>query len=79
MPLGPINVLLGNIHFRDLSSVVTHFWEKRKSLDRSYFFVFCRATLLYACQKSQLEIPNVLNELISEIFPSFKILQLCGS
>lgn len=45
VPLGPINILLGNIHFRDLSSVVTHFWEKRKSLDRSYFLSFVE--LLY--------------------------------
>jgi hypothetical protein len=71
-----MNVLAQSIHFRSESSVPIYFGEKLQSLYVTFFF-FCHYFTL-CLPKAQREIPNVLNELISEVPSSFKILQHSG-
>lgn len=78
VPQGPMTILAQSIHFRSESTLLSDFWEKLKSLYGTYFFSF-GSCFTFCLPKAQREIPNVLNELISEVPSSFKILQHCGS
>ena len=54
--------------------------KKKKSTSLCILHIILLRSYLTLClPKSQLEIPNVLNALISEVASSFHILQLCGN